>query len=126
MVRAEFRRFNLSQNNKVQGLSYPDNLKTAISCEDNVRANGAIPATIALLEGQLHVGLERKQIEVLADVESLKKAGKAPVKLSRRDLAPAMSLGRYGGTTIAGTTIVAHLAGIKACNKILLSDYLLQ
>lgn len=95
------------------GLSYPDNLKTAISCEENIRANGAVPATIGLLEGRMYVGLERKQLEILADVESLKKAGKAPVKLSRRDIAPAMSLGHYGGTTIAGTTILAHLAGIK-------------
>ncbi|CAE6468588.1 unnamed protein product [Rhizoctonia solani] len=95
------------------GLNYPENLKTAISCENNVRANGAVPATIALLEGKLHVGLERKQLEVLADVESLKKAGKPPVKLSRRDIAPAMGLGRNGGTTIAGTTVIANLAGIK-------------
>ncbi|KAG9083648.1 hypothetical protein FS749_005859 [Ceratobasidium sp. UAMH 11750] len=95
------------------GLAHPGNLKTAISCEENIRANGAIPATIGLLEGRMHVGLERKQLEILADVESLKKAGKSPVKLSRRDIAPAMSLGRYGGTTIAGTTVVAHLAGIK-------------
>lgn len=95
------------------GLSYPDNLKTAISCEENIRANGAIPATIGLLEGRMHVGLERNQLEILADVDSLKQAGKAPIKLSRRDIAPAMSLGQYGGTTIAGTTVVAHLAGIK-------------
>ncbi|CAE6424026.1 unnamed protein product [Rhizoctonia solani] len=95
------------------GLAYPENLKTAISCEENVRKNGAIPATIALLEGKLHVGLERKQLEVIADVESLKNAGKAPIKLSRRDIAPAMSLGQNGGTTIAGTTVIAHLAGIK-------------
>ncbi|KAG8758126.1 hypothetical protein FRC12_010093 [Ceratobasidium sp. 428] len=95
------------------GLVYPHNLKTAISCEENIRANGAIPATIGLLEGRMHVGLERKQLEILADVEGLKKAGKSPVKLSRRDIAPAMSLGHYGGTTIAGTTVVAHLAGIK-------------
>ncbi|CAE6419598.1 unnamed protein product [Rhizoctonia solani] len=95
------------------GLAYPENLKTAISCEKNVRENGAIPATIALLEGKLHVGLERRQLEVIADVESLKNAGKAPIKLSRRDIAPAMSLGQNGGTTIAGTTIIAHLAGIK-------------
>jgi pseudouridine-5'-phosphate glycosidase/pseudouridine kinase len=107
-------------------LTYPDNLQTAISCEENIRANGAIPATIALLEGRLYVGLERKQLEVLADVESLKKVDKVPVKLSRRDLAPAMSLGRYGGTTIAGTTVVAHLAGIKASAGILLSSYLFQ
>jgi pseudouridine-5'-phosphate glycosidase/pseudouridine kinase len=64
----------------------------------------------------MHVGLERKQLEVLADVEALKNAGKAPIKLSRRDIAPAMSLGHYGGTTIAGTTVLAHLAGIKACH----------
>ncbi|EUC65370.1 indigoidine synthase A family protein [Rhizoctonia solani AG-3 Rhs1AP] len=95
------------------GLTYPENLKTAISCEENVRANGAVPATIALLNGKLHVGLEEKQLEILADVESLKNSGKAPVKLSRRDIAPAMSLGQNGGTTIAGTTIIAHLAGIK-------------
>ncbi|KAG9104551.1 hypothetical protein FRC06_001331 [Ceratobasidium sp. 370] len=107
------------------GLVYPDNLKTAISCEENIRANGAIPATIGLLEGRMHVGLERKQLEILADVESLKKAGKAPIKLSRRDIAPAMSLGRYGGTTIAGTTVIAHLAGIKAgCPKSLQPEVL--
>ncbi|QRW05163.1 indigoidine synthase A family protein [Ceratobasidium sp. AG-Ba] len=95
------------------GLVYPHNLKTAISSEQIIRAGGAVPATIGLLEGRMHVGLERKQLEILADVESLKKAGKSPIKISRRDIAPAMSLGHYGGTTIAGTTVVAHLAGIK-------------
>jgi len=78
------------------------------SCERIIRSTGAIPATICLLSGRLHVGLKASQIERLADPSN---AGR--IKVSRRDLAPAIAARRDGGTTIASTMIISHLAGIK-------------
>lgn len=90
------------------GLPYPDNVETALSMEAAVRESGAIPATVALLKGQVIVGLTTDQIEYL---------GKLPTnsirKCSRRDFAIAVGLGEDAATTVAGTMIVAHLAGIK-------------
>ena len=90
------------------GLPYPDNVETALSMEAAVRESGAIPATVALLKGQVIVGLTTDQIEYL---------GKLPTnsirKCSRRDFAIAVGLGEDAATTVAGTMIVAHWAGIK-------------
>ena len=88
------------------GLPHPDNLQLALDMQEVVRANGATPATIAVLDGRLHVGLEAGQIETLA-------ANKSARKLSRRDLAGAITMGGYGGTTVAATLFVAHRAGIR-------------
>ena len=78
----------------------------ARSVEDDIRAAGATPATIAVLNGQLHVGLNADQIEALSTAT-------APLKLSRADMALAMVSGKTGGTTVAGTMIAASLAGIS-------------
>lgn len=87
------------------GMPYPQNLETARQVEDEVRAAGAVPATIAILAGRLHVGLTDVQLEALAQAENV-------MKLSRADLAVALATGRTGATTVAATMIAAHLAGI--------------
>jgi pseudouridine-5'-phosphate glycosidase len=90
------------------GLSYPDNAQTALAMEAAVREAGAVPATIAILKGQITVGLSADQIDQLAQMP------RGTVrKCSRRDLAIAVGLGEYGATTVAGTMIVAHMAGIR-------------
>ena len=88
------------------GMPYPQNLETAQSVEDVVRKAGAVPATIAVLDGTLHIGLAGQELEKLA-----KSSGVA--KLSRADLAVCMAQGGTGSTTVAATMIAAHLAGIK-------------
>ncbi|WP_306047171.1 pseudouridine-5'-phosphate glycosidase [Nioella sp. MMSF_3534] len=87
------------------GMPYPQNLETARQVEDEVRAAGAVPATIAILEGRLHVGLTRTELEALAQAKDV-------MKLSRADLAVALATGRTGATTVAATMIAANLAGI--------------
>ena len=88
------------------GMPYPDNVAMARSVEDDIRAAGATPATIAVLNGQLHVGLNTDQIEALSTATAV-------LKLSRADMALAMIRGKTGGTTVAGTMIAASLAGIS-------------
>ena len=88
------------------GMPYPDNVAMARSVEHDIRAAGATPATIAVLNGQLHVGLNADQIEALSTAT-------APPKLSRAEMALAMVGGKTGGTTVAGTMIAASLAGIS-------------
>ena len=88
------------------GLPSPRNLETALAVEDVVRENGAVPATIAVLEGIIRVGLERAELERLAVASDVR-------KLSRADLAAALVDGATGSTTVAATMIAAHLAGIE-------------
>lgn len=88
------------------GLPYPDNLALARDMEDEIRQRGAIPATIAVLDGFIHVGLQEEQFDLLA-------RGQGMYKISTRDFAPAISKGRSGGTTVAGTMLAAHTAGIR-------------
>jgi pseudouridine-5'-phosphate glycosidase len=76
--------------------------------ETAVRQGGAIPATIAVIQGQVHIGLTAEQIEYLGQ-----QAGKNVRKCSRRDLPLAIANGEDGATTVAGTMILAHLAGIE-------------
>lgn len=91
------------------GLPYPQNVETALAMEAAVREGGAIPATIAVLRGQITVGLSLDDIERLGRL-----AGATTVrKCSRRDLAIAMARGEDGATTVAGTMVVAHMAGIE-------------
>ena len=90
------------------GLPYPKNVVTAAQMEAAVRRGGAVPATIAILSGKIHVGLTPGQLEYLGQ-----KAGTAVRKCSRRDLAVAVAQREDGGTTVAGTMILAHLAGIE-------------
>ncbi|MCA9927556.1 MAG: pseudouridine-5'-phosphate glycosidase [Anaerolineales bacterium] len=89
------------------GLPYPDNVATAAGMETAVRAGGAVPATIALIHGQIHIGLSNDQLEYLGQ-----QAGKAVRKCSRRDLPIALAKREDGATTVAGTMILAHMAGI--------------
>jgi pseudouridylate synthase len=88
------------------GMPYPENLGTAQSLEREVRARGAVPATIAVLGGAIRVGLNAAELERLA-------MSKGAMKLSRADLPYAVTSGRTGATTVAATMICAHLAGIR-------------
>ncbi|MCT4657319.1 MAG: pseudouridine-5'-phosphate glycosidase [Cohaesibacter sp.] len=88
------------------GMPYPTNIETALMVEDIIRAEGATPATIAILEGAIHVGLEQNQLEALAQSKDV-------MKLSRADLAFALATGRTGSTTVAATMICAHRAGLS-------------
>ena len=90
------------------GLPYPANVETALAMEEAVRAGGALPATIAILKGRLTVGISGDDIEALAS----RPAGQVR-KCSRRDLPIVVGLGADGATTVAGTMIVAHMAGIR-------------
>lgn len=87
------------------GMPYPDNLATARRVEAEVRAHGAVPATIAIMGGRIHIGLDDAALEALAQARDV-------MKLSRADLAACLAQGRTGATTVAATMICAHLAGI--------------
>ena len=87
------------------GMPYPQNVETARLVEADIRAAGAVPATIAVLSGRLHVGLEPAALDTLARAENV-------WKLSRADLAVALAHGATGATTVAATMICARLAGI--------------
>ncbi len=89
------------------GLPYPTNVETALAMESAVRAGGAVPATTAILNGRITVGLTSEQVEELASAP----AGTVR-KCSRRDLAIAVGLGENAATTVAGTMIIAQMAGI--------------
>jgi len=88
------------------GMPFPENLETALAVEEEVRAAGAIPATIAVMEGQIRIGLDRTALEALAQAEEV-------MKLSRADLAFALAGRRTGSTTVAATMMAAKLAGIE-------------
>lgn len=88
------------------GMPYPQNVQTALEVEAVIRAHGAVPATIAVLEGKICVGLSHDQIEALGSAKDV-------MKLSRRDLALAVTSGQPGATTVAATMICAALAGIE-------------
>ena len=87
------------------GMPYPNNIETALMVEDTVRSNNAIPATIAIINGRLKIGLTNKEIEFLATNDKVR-------KISRRDLAIAVSKKLSGSTTVASTMIIANLAKI--------------
>jgi len=87
------------------GMPYPKNVETALMVEEAVRSNGAIPATIAIINGRLKVGLTNEEIEFLATNEGIK-------KVSRRDLAITVAQKQSGSTTVASTMIIANLAKI--------------
>lgn len=89
------------------GMPYPQNVETAMAVEAQVRANGAIPATIAIVKGRLKAGLSAEEINYLG------KEGKNVTKVSRRDMAFIVAAGQSGATTVASTMIIAAMAGIK-------------
>ncbi len=88
------------------GMPWPQNVETARAVEDCVRAAGAVPATIAVLDGQIHVGLAPAALDALGQARDV-------AKLSRADLAACLAQGKTGATTVAATMIIAHLAGIE-------------
>lgn len=89
------------------GLPWPQNLETAQALESEARLAGAEPATIAVLDGVVRLGLESSELEALAQAEDVR-------KLSRADLPVAIATGATGATTVAATMILARLGGIEA------------
>ncbi len=89
------------------GMPYPKNVKTAREVEAMIRENGAVPATIAILNGRLKVGLSDAELEYFG------KSGLNVAKASRRDIPFIVSGGKEGATTVAATMIIAAMAGIR-------------
>lgn len=88
------------------GMPYPQNAQTALEVEQKIRDNGAVPATIAIINGRMKAGLSREEIELLG------KEGHKVAKVSRRDLPFIVAAGQHGATTVASTMIIAEMAGI--------------
>jgi pseudouridine-5'-phosphate glycosidase len=88
------------------GMPYPQNVQTAREVEQVIRDAGAVPATIAIIDGRICVGLDGEQLELLGQ-------SKEAIKVSRRDLAYVLATKKLGATTVAATMICAQLAGIQ-------------
>lgn len=88
------------------GMPFPDNVEMAKAVEDEIRNRGAVPATIAVIDGRLKIGLNAQELDQLAKV-------KDALKVSRADIAFAISQKKTAGTTVAATMIVARMAGIR-------------
>jgi len=87
------------------GMPYPDNLNTALEVENIIREEGAIPATIGIMGGKIKIGMSKQEIELFAKSSDV-------TKVSRRDVPIVMSNNANGATTVAGTILLAKLAGI--------------
>ena len=88
------------------GMPYPRNVEVARQVEQDIRDAGAVPATIAVIDGALHIGLTDDQLTALGQAKGV-------AKLSRADMAVCMATGGTGSTTVAATMIAAHAAGIE-------------
>lgn len=88
------------------GMPYPQNVEMAKTVESIIRENGAVPATIAIMDGKIKIGLNDDDLETLA-------TAKGVAKVSRRDLAEIVATKRIGATTVASTMICAEMAGIE-------------
>lgn len=88
------------------GMPYPDNVKMALKVEEIIKNEGAVPATIAILNGVIKVGLDHDDIEYLAQAKNVYKVGK-------RDFAYVISQKKTGATTVSGTSLIASMVGIK-------------
>ncbi len=88
------------------GMPYPQNVETALKVEQIIRDNGAIPATIAIINGQMRAGLSADEIDYLG------KKGREVAKVSRRDLPVIIAEKKDGATTVTTTMMIAHMAGI--------------
>ena len=88
------------------GLPRPENLRVAREVEATVRRHGAVPATIAILDGSVRIGLSDDELTRVADLEDI-------VKVSVRDIATVVARGKNAATTVAATSHLAHLAGIR-------------
>ena len=89
------------------GMPYPQNVATALQVEAEVRAHGAVPATIAIINGRLKAGL------TVAEIEALGQSGRRVVKVSRRDIPFIVAASATGATTVAATMVIAAMAGIR-------------
>ena len=89
------------------GMPYPQNVATALEVEAEVRKHGAVPATIAIINGRLKAGLTEAEIEVLGTT------GRNVTKVSRRDIPFIVAAGATGATTVASTMVIAAMAGIR-------------
>ncbi|EZH64554.1 pseudouridine-5'-phosphate glycosidase [Bacillaceae bacterium JMAK1] len=88
------------------GMPYPKNVETALEVEELIRAEGAVPATIAIISGEIRIGLSKEDIEFLGESREVE-------KVTRRDLPYVVAKKKHGATTVAGTMICANLAGIS-------------
>jgi pseudouridine-5'-phosphate glycosidase len=88
------------------GMPYPQNVTVAKEVEDILRSQGVAPATIGILEGQIHIGMTAEHLEMLG------RLGESCRKVSRRDLAAVVSTKQNGATTVSATMLLAHMAGI--------------
>src|SRR5688572_6694126 len=88
------------------GLPYPVNVETALRMEDAIRKQGCVPATIAIFDGEVCVGITHDQIERLGTEKQIR-------KVSRRDLPISLARQLTGATTVATTSFIAYFAGIK-------------
>lgn len=88
------------------GMPYPQNIETAKACEEIIRENGAVPATTAIINGKIKIGLNDEELEFMATSKDI-------IKASRRDFAYIVSRGLNGATTVASTIIASRLAKIK-------------
>jgi pseudouridine-5'-phosphate glycosidase len=88
------------------GMPFPQNVEAARAVEAEIRAHGAVPATIAIMDGRIHIGLTEGELDRLGQATHV-------AKLSRADLAACLATGGIGATTVAATMICAHVAGIK-------------
>lgn len=88
------------------GMPYPRNIETALAAEAIAREAGVIPATVAVLDGKIVVGVDRDELERLGTEQGL-------LKISRRDVSAALALGRSGATTVSATMLAARMAGIE-------------
>lgn len=88
------------------GMPYPENLEFAHNVEKVIRAEGAIPATTAIIDGKLKVGLNAEELELMCKAKGIG-------KISRRDVAVYTATGKTGATTVATTMMIASMAGIK-------------
>jgi len=89
------------------GMPYPENLEFALEAEAVCRKNGAVPATIAILKGEVCIGLGKDQLEILASDKKVK-------KVATREIGMTLALGGHGATTVSSTMRLAHQAGIQA------------
>ncbi|MFW5718813.1 MAG: pseudouridine-5'-phosphate glycosidase [Halanaerobium sp.] len=88
------------------GMPYPENIETALEIEEIIRENGAVPATVGIIDGRIKVGLTKEEVEFLGKSDEV-------IKVSRRDFPVVLAEKKHGATTVAGTMIAADLAGIK-------------
>lgn len=95
------------------GLPQGVNHTVAKQCEQVIRDAGAVPATIALIEGKIHVGVEDHHLLQLAESAASQGRKASSIKTARRDMAAVLSAKKIGGTTVSATAYIAHLAGIK-------------